>query len=309
MKKICGLKMYEKKSLAVFVSRMLMVITFFLFVSFFTVNHIVFAQNGPQIKIGENIESIKLGDKTRTFLLYVPEGYDGKTNLPLVFLFHGTGMTFKGVMEITDFGKVADKKTFIIAAPQGIYQKSWNADVSPYGVNDVEFVKALIREISSKVAIDKKRIYATGYSGGARMSSRLGCAFSNVIAAIGAVAGLRCPSDCAPTHPLSVIAFHGTEDWVNDSMTSKNSVSCWAEKNGCRNTQVTTKISESVTKTNYGGCKDNSEVVFYTINGGGHTWPGSPKADFFEKRALGKINTDINASNLIWSFFETHPLP
>ncbi len=320
MKNISCLKRsypYKKRNLGVFVSRTAIAIVFFLFVSGFVVTQIVVAQNEPQIKVGENFESIKSGNQTRMFLLYVPEGYDGKTNLPLVFLFHGTGMTSKYVMKTTDFSKVADKKTFIIAAPEGIYKyfgrNSWNANLDPQGVNDVEFVKDLIREISSKVAIDKKRIYATGYSGGARMSSRLGCELSNVIAAIGPVAGLEykgllAKSDCAPTHPVSVIAFHGTADYIKPSMLAENSVSGWVEKNGCNDTP-TRKISEDVTQINYGSCKGNTEVIFFSINEGGHTWPGSPEADVFEKRGMGKTNTDINASNLIWSFFEAHPLP
>ena len=215
-------------------------------------------------------------------------------------------------METTDLSKVADKKKFIIAAPEGIYptwENSWNAHLDPGGVNDVEFVKDLIREISSKVAIDKKRIYATGFSGGARMSSRLACELSNVIAAIGPVAGLRCPVNCAPTHSVSVIAFHGTADMVNPYSSAENSVSCWVEKNGCNKTPTTRKISEDVTQISYGGCKGNAEVVFFRINDGGHTWPDSPMADAFEKMGLGKTNKDINASNLIWSFFEAHSLP
>ena len=315
MKNISGLKRsypYRKRSLGVFVSRTIIII-FFLFVSGFVVNQIVVAQNEPQIKVGENFESIKSSNQTRQFLLYVPKGYDGKTNLPLVFLFHGSDGTPKGVMEITDFSKVADEKTFFIAAPEGIYKyfrkNSWNANLDPYGVNDVEFVKDLIREISSKVAIDKKRIYATGYSGGARMSSRLGCELSNVIAAIGTVAGVECKSDYSPTHPVSIIAFHGTADYMNSVMLAQGSVSCWVKKNDCNDTPVTRKISEDVTQINYGSCKGNTEVVFFRINGGGHTWPGSPKSDSFEKMRLGKTNKHINASNLIWNFFETHPLP
>ena len=299
MKNISGLKRSyanKRRNWGCLISRRVVVIAFSFFFSGFSVNQSVDAQNEPQIKVGENSLSIKSGNQIRQYLLYVPEGYDGKTNLPLVFLFHGSGGTSKTSMMGTDLGKVADKKKFIIAAPQGIYpyfgQPSWNADLNPGGVNDVEFVKELIREVSSKVAIDKKRIYATGFSGGARMSSRLGCELSNVIAAIGPVAGLQFPKDCAPTHSISVIAFHGTADPQRPYFTAEDSVPGWVEKNGCNKTPTTRKISEVVTQISYGGCKDNAEVVFFGINGGGHTWP-----------------KDRNVSNLIWSFFEAHPLP
>jgi len=315
MKNIFGLKRSyanKRKNLECLISRMVLVIASFLFFSCFVVNSSVVAQNEPQIKVGENSGSIKSGNQVRQYLLYIPEGYDGKTNLPLVFLFHGSGRNSKFVMKQTDLDKMADKKRFIIAAPEGIYpfsgRNSWNADLDPRGVNDVEFVKDLIREISSKVAVDRKRIYATGMSGGARMSSRLACELSNVIAAIGPVAGLQCDLNCAPTHSVSVIAFHGTADKLRPYSFAEGAVSGWVEKNGCNKTPTTRKISEDVTQISYGGCKGNAEVVFFRINDGGHTWPDSPMADILEK-TQGKTNKDINASNLIWSFFEAHPLP
>jgi len=314
MKNIFGLKRSyanKRRNRGCLFSRPVIVIASFLFVSGFVVNQSVVAQNKPQIKVGENSGSIISGNQTRQYLLYIPEGYDGKTNLPLVFLFHGSSMTSKQVMETTNLSKVADKKKFIIAAPEGIYpwpRNSWNANLSPEGVNDVKFVKDLIREISSKMTIDKKRIYATGYSGSARMSSRLACELSNVIAAIGPVAGLYCPENCATTRSVSVIAFHGTADNIA-LFNAEIAVSDWVEINGCKKTPMTRKISKDVTQISYSGCKGNAEVVFFRINGGGHTWPDSPIADSFEKLGFGKTNKDINASNLIWSFFEAHPLP
>jgi polyhydroxybutyrate depolymerase len=295
------------------INRMIIVIAVSLLVSGFVGNQSAVAQTEPQVKVGENSGSIKSGNQVRQYFFYIPEGYDGKTNLPVVFLFHGSGQTVEQVMNTTDLSKVADKKKFIIAAPVGMYpffgMNSWNADLDPQGVNDIEFVKDLIKEISSKVAIDKKRIYATGYSGGARMSSRLGCELPNVIAAIGPVAGLQCDVNCTLTHSISIIAFHGTADMLNSYSPAENSVSCWVEKNGCNKTPTTRKISEDVILISYAGCKGNAEVVFYRINDGGHTWPDSPRADAYEKRGMGKTNKDINASNLIWSFFEAHPLP
>ena len=316
MKNIFGLKQSspcKKRSLGGFISSRAVVIAFLLFVSAFVVNQVVVAQNESDIKVGENVISIKSGTQNRQFILYIPEGYNGKTALPLVFLFHGTTQTAKQILMTSDLSKLADKKKFILAVPEGIYRmKSWNGNLDPAGVNDVEFVKDLIREISSKVAIDKKRIYATGYSGGAMMSSRLGCELPNVIAAIGAVAGLECGGggkDCRPTHPVSIIAFHGTADGIVPHLHHEKSLPVWAEKNGCNKTPVTRKISEEVTQISYGGCKGNAEVVFYRIDGGGHTWPDSPRAEAYEKLGLGKTNKDINASNLMWSFFEGHPLP
>lgn len=45
-------------------------------------------------------------------------------------------------------------------------------------------------------------------------------------------------------------------------------------------------------------------VVPLEIEGGGHTWPGQKSPIKF----LGKSTLDISANNLIWEFFQKHPM-
>jgi polyhydroxybutyrate depolymerase len=55
------------------------------------------------------------------------------------------------------------------------------------------------------------------------------------------------------------------------------------------------------------GCEDGVAVELYTIEGGGHTWPG---ASFdLASRGLGVTTKDLIATETIWAFFEAHPLP
>ena len=49
------------------------------------------------------------------------------------------------------------------------------------------------------------------------------------------------------------------------------------------------------------GCADGAEVVFCTITGGGHTWPGG--APF----PGGHISADLSATDAMWDFFVAHP--
>ena len=207
------------------------------------------------------------------------------------------------IMDMSGFAKVADEKRFIIAAPN--YEKG--AIINYAQTFDiVKFSKEFIREISTIVAIDKKRIYAAGYSRGGFVCGRLASELSTEIAAAGMVAGLYHPMK-SPPRAVSIIAFHGTED--KKVSHSDSVVPHWVENNECKGTPITRKISEDVTQTTYGSCKDNSEVLFFRVNKSGHTWPGGPRADSLEEKGLGKTNKDINATNLIWSFFEAHPLP
>ena len=45
-------------------------------------------------------------------------------------------------------------------------------------------------------------------------------------------------------------------------------------------------------------------MVLFVIEGGGHTWPGKqPPVGF-----IGKSTKNISANDLIWEFFEKHPM-
>jgi polyhydroxybutyrate depolymerase len=65
-------------------------------------------------------------------------------------------------------------------------------------------------------------------------------------------------------------------------------------------------ISDSVTLTSWVGCTDDVELGFYTIDGGGHTWPGSIVSS--EITSIGVTNMDIDATALAWEFFQRHQL-
>jgi len=61
-----------------------------------------------------------------------------------------------------------------------------------------------------------------------------------------------------------------------------------------------------VRKEIYGGCRDGVEVVLYAIEGGGHTWPGG--LQYLPESIIGRTSRDFNASEVIWQFFEEHPM-
>jgi polyhydroxybutyrate depolymerase len=48
--------------------------------------------------------------------------------------------------------------------------------------------------------------------------------------------------------------------------------------------------------------RDGSAVLLYTIEGGGHTWPSGAR----RPRSFGRTCRDIDATELMWSFFKEH---
>ena len=71
------------------------------------------------------------------------------------------------------------------------------------------------RPLDQNYCIDRNRVFATGFSGGARMASQLACDASKIFAAVAPVSGLRFPSPCPSTRAVPVAAFHGTADPVD----------------------------------------------------------------------------------------------
>jgi polyhydroxybutyrate depolymerase len=150
---------------------------------------------------------------------------------------------------------------------------------------------------------------------------------SDRIAAIAPVGGPLMMDACRPKRPVSVMHFHGTADEFapfrggygkgilgRSGVTRFNSVDHairnWVKANGCVAEPAVVALPDRVddgmrvTRKTWGGCTDGAEVVLIEIEGGGHTWPGMqpPLA------MLGRSTKDISANDLMWEFFQKHPL-
>ena len=58
-------------------------------------------------------------------------------------------------------------------------------------------------------------------------------------------------------------------------------------------------------QTTHATCADEVEVDLFTVDEGGHTWPGSPTA---WPASFGLVTQDVSAAELITSFFDRHTL-
>jgi polyhydroxybutyrate depolymerase len=109
------------------------------------------------------------------------------------------------------------------------------------------------------------------------------------------------------------VLFGGPDERIPKNLkflSVEDTVRAWVKANGCPTTPVVSafpaRVQEgmSIRKKSYGPGKDGAEVILYAIEGGGHTWPGrDPRLPF-----LGKSTRDISANDLIWEFFQKHPM-
>ena len=113
--------------------------------------------------------------QTRSYTLYVPAGYDGTVNMPLLFNFHGGDGDIVGQIFTSDMSTLADNDGFLVAYPQALADPNDGGSANwlhkdPTDVDDIYFIEALIQKIDEDYAIDLSRVYACGYSLGATFS-------------------------------------------------------------------------------------------------------------------------------------------
>lgn len=268
---------------------------------------------------------------------YLPQSYDGTDPRPLVLNLHGSNSTGAAQMALTGMGASAERHGFVVAIPEGGLKypgsgpgRAWNIPGVPLygghpaaagGRDEVGFVGAALDALDRSLCLDDRRVYATGFSGGARMTSLLGCTLSRRIAAIAPVAGLRAdgtdgarPAPCRPIRPVPVLTFHGLADQANPydggpasrwTYTVPEAARRWAGIDGCPGKPVRTRVSRHVERTTYGDCAGGTSVVLYTQSDAGHTWPGAAGV---EVRGFGRINQEISANDLMWAFFSKYSL-
>lgn len=272
----------------------------------------------------------------RTYYIHFPPVHESSSQLPLVLVLHGGG---KGdgltPAKYLGFTSLADSQGFVVAYPNGIdsywrdgrgYTHRGESDTT---VDDVGFISQLIDHLVREHNLDPKRVYVTGMSNGGMMTLRLGCELSAKLAAIAPVVAnipKNIITNCRPTRPLPVLVMNGTDDplvpynggyvhffrkKMGEVVSTSETVSFWVKHNGCNSTprmrdlpnrnrrdHSRVKVATYVKPNN--GC----EVVLYTIQGGGHTMPGSNMPD--RPRILGHKNDDIDGAKEIWEFFKRH---
>jgi polyhydroxybutyrate depolymerase len=265
----------------------------------------------------------------RTYLLHLPPSYDSRKAVPLVLVFHGGRGSGKRVAGMTGFSQLADEKGFIVVYPDAL-NGYWNDGRPRTGESlpdDVAFISTLIDRLGTLFAIDPKRVYATGISNGAIFVQRLGCELPDKLAAIAPVAGtLAKDLKVRPGEPVSVLMIHGTADEFvpygggevrgdigGQVLSVKETAAMWVEANGCADAapRVSLRAPKSGTDTRvrretWGPCKAGTAVVVYTVEGGGHAWPGAP-ARRVMGRVVGTTSRDFDAARTIWEFFELNP--
>jgi polyhydroxybutyrate depolymerase len=286
--------------------------------------------NAHAIPPGPSEHTIRSGGVERRYLLQVPENYDGTRPFAVLFGLHALTVSYRFVPSMTGFDR-ADRFHFIGVAPSGRLDGGtpfWNA--APTERNyDVEFIAKLLDHLESTLCVNPARVFSTGMSNGAQMSSLLACRLSDRITAIAPVSGEEFLAPCEG-RPVPILAFHGTDDpilpyaggglnatTIADDHYWKGNVPSglpapigvdasmreWAAHNGCEPDFDEERVTPHVRRRTWHDCE--AETVLYVIDGGGHAWPGLRVPQF--ESTFGRGTTEIDATALMFRLFFGRP--
>lgn len=251
---------------------------------------------------GVSMQQLTSGQWQRGYRLFVPPGYDGHARLPLVLDLHGSGGSSTGQARTSGFETLAATERFLVATLDAEGAR-WNVPVQDGRADDVAYVADVIAHVGTLVCTDDTRVYATGFSGGARMTSLLGCRLGSRLAAIAPVSGLRFSEPCNG-RPVPVLTFHGLADPQNPyeghaigrgaewEESVPDALAGWARHNSCKGDAVLEDPPGPLSTMRYNGCADGAEVRMIRIDGLGHTW----------------TRKEVDTTVVMWQFFESHQL-
>jgi polyhydroxybutyrate depolymerase len=273
---------------------------------------------------------IGIGKQQRSFIEYTPKKIQADPALLIVL--HGTNIDGKTIEEWTGykFDRLADRYGFTVAYPDG-YGKDWNdcrkgdfSKTKKEHIDDVAFIKLIIKYYQSKYGVDPKKVFLFGYSSGGTMAYKLAMEKLKIagIATISAALPTKETNNGrinSPMPPLMMV--NGTDDGIcpfkggplklfgqrlGTVISARATAEAFAVSNSITGTPKTTKLphadpDDPTNVVEYNWYKAGQSIVrLYEVQGGGHVVPQS-LASF--PRIMGKMTKDLDAPEEAVSFF------
>ena len=272
----------------------------------------------------------------REYIIHIPKNLTEDS--PLVFIIHGFTGSAEGISAYSDMNSIAERESFIAVYPQGTKDINGNTFFNvgyefhdDSTINDVSFIRELVRSLSQEFNLSRKKAFATGMSNGGDMSYLLACTSSDLFKAVAPVAGVLMnglKDSCELNSPVPVFEIHGTADKISLFEGDLNNEEGWGAYYDLPSTidffakrnQLVNKSVKQITSKASGAEYDifferhwsddlEEEVWMYRIEDGRHVWPGikfnwwdNPLAWLY----FGSGNEDINASEEVWAFFKKY---
>jgi polyhydroxybutyrate depolymerase len=297
-----------------------------------------------QLHAGRNDVEFDRKGRKRTAVIIVPKDVTMPAQgWPLVMMLHGAGGSARNVIESTGWAEMGQKEGFITVFPNGTPRneqrvesflsnpQTWNAgekeslssgelSATAKKIDDVGFLSELIDRVHREMKIDATRIYVAGHSNGASMTYRFGTERSDLVAAIGVVAGHYLVDPTPLSSPVSLLQIVGDHDPFTPMAGGEAGVlgrkatvppalespHIWVKMLGLQGDSTVVQDDDKLKVLEWGRSISGAEVRSVIIKGHGHAYP-SPSDRFHPRLLFGPTVNSLNATETMWRFFKEHP--
>jgi len=151
-------------------------------------------QNDP-IPRGQIVERVEaLNDSSQTYALYLPSNYTPNRKWPVLYAFDPGA---RGRVPVERFKDAAEKYGWIVIGSNNSHNGPWDLAITAWN--------AMQTDSHQRFAIDDERLYATGFSGGARVATGIAIACKCLAGVIANGAGF--PINVSPSQAMHFVYF------------------------------------------------------------------------------------------------------
>ena len=251
--------------------------------------------------------------------------------LPVVLAFPGGGQRIEGLEANSRLHAAPQAAHFLVAYLEG-YERTFNVGgyccgaAARNNVDDLAFVQAVLADLRTVAPIDRRRVYATGFSNGGQFTYYLACHMAGEIAAIASVSGAMQPpfEACRPSRPVPIMHWAGLADRFDPFQGGQSAIrtapvqppveagiDLWRRLDGTRATAQVDVVGADAQCSESWSQPGAAVIVLCLVPGLGHQWPGlnqepgSPRV----LAALGPFGPRMDVNDVLLDFFAHFTLP
>ena len=169
-----------------------MIISSFLSVMVVLFAHSTALDSIPRGQIVERVEA--LNDSSQSYALYLPSNYTPDRKWPVLYAFDPGA---RGRVPVERFQQAAEKYGWIVLGSNNSRNGPWTVVVNAWN--------AMLTDTHQRFTIDDERMYATGFSGGARAAVRIAAGCKCLAGVMANGAGF--PADLGPSAQMRFLFF------------------------------------------------------------------------------------------------------
>ena len=287
------------------------------------------------------VEHLQVGPLDRTYVLERFHTDRAQGRLPIVIFLHGLGTLVTEPLPPrfdTNFAALSEMEPALIVHPQGVDRRwdsipasiqTWQRLSGTNGepVDDIGFLRTLIDHLVAEENGDAQRVYVAGVSAGGYLAARVACEMGDKVAAVAdviATARQAVFRSCNP-RPVSFALIASTTDETNPyqglaggeltRLASAPDLAFFFARHDRCTTRTETAFPHSdleqpstVSLMRFSDCADGAEVLFYRVDGSGHSVPSLAPIGPESWAETGRRNRDMETAHELWAFFGRHRL-